>query len=52
MIEMTAPETKQYISENQAVILIDVRESWECNTAFIKGSIHIPISEFNTVGEA
>jgi len=45
MIEMTAPETKQYISENQAVILIDVRESWECNTAFIEGSIHIPISE-------
>tara|TARA_B110000259_G_C13821246_1_gene324797 strand:+ start:255 stop:572 length:318 start_codon:yes stop_codon:yes gene_type:complete len=45
MIEMTAPETKQYISDNQSVILIDVRESWECNTAFIKGSIHIPISE-------
>ena len=45
MIEMTAPETKQHISDNKSTILIDVRESWECDAAFIKGSIHIPISE-------
>ena len=45
MIEMTALETKQYISDNQSVILVDVRESWEYNTVFIEGSIHIPISE-------
>jgi len=45
MIEMTALELNEYISDNPNAILIDVREDWEYNLAYIKDSVHIPISE-------
>ena len=45
MIEMTAPELNVYIADNQNTALIDVRENWEYNVAYIEKSIHIPISE-------
>ena len=45
MIEMTALELNEYIANNSNIVLIDVRETWEYNVAYIKDSIHIPISE-------
>ena len=45
MIEMKATELNEYIAKNPKTVLIDVREAWEYNVAFIKDSIHIPISE-------
>ena len=45
MIEMTALELNKYIIDNPNTVLIDVREPWEYNVAFIENSIHIPISE-------
>ena len=45
MIEMKATELNEYIAKNPKTVLIDVRETWEYNVAFIKDSIHIPISE-------
>lgn len=45
MIEMTALELNEYIANNPNIVLIDVRETWEYNVAYIKDSIHIPISE-------
>ena len=45
MIEMTALELSKYIADNPNTVLIDVREPWEYSVAFIKNSIHIPISE-------
>ena len=45
MIEMTALELNEYVNNNSNAILIDVREDWEYNIAYIKDSIHIPISE-------
>ena len=45
MIEMTALELNKYITDNPNTVLIDVREPCEYNEAFIKNSIHIPISE-------
>jgi len=45
MIEMTALELNEYVNNNSNAILIDVREYWEYNIAYIKDSIHIPISE-------
>ena len=45
MIEMTALELNEYIANNSNIVLIDVRETWEYNIAYIKDSIHIPISE-------
>tara|TARA_B100001996_G_C18652715_1_gene590048 strand:- start:1473 stop:1790 length:318 start_codon:yes stop_codon:yes gene_type:complete len=45
MIEMTALELNEYVNNNSNAILIDVREGWEYNIAYIKDSIHIPISE-------
>ena len=43
MIEMTAPELNVYIADNPNTALIDVRENWEYNVAYIEKSIHIPI---------
>ena len=45
MIEMKATELNEYIAKNPKTVLIDVRETWEYNVAFIKDSIHIPISQ-------
>ena len=45
MIEMTASELNVYIDNNPNTALIDVRENWEYNVAYIEKSIHIPISE-------
>ena len=42
---MKATELNEYITKNPKTVLIDVRETWEYNVAFIKDSIHIPISE-------
>ena len=42
---MTAPELNVYIANNPNTALIDVRENWEYNVAYIEKSIHIPISE-------
>ena len=39
---MKATELNEYIEKNPKTVLIDVRESWEYNVAFIKDSIHIP----------
>ena len=40
MIEMTALELNKYITDNPNTVLIDVRESWEYNVAFIKNSMN------------
>ncbi len=43
--EITVTDTKALLDEGKAK-LIDVRETWEFQTARIEGSILIPMSEF------
>jgi rhodanese-related sulfurtransferase len=43
--EISAGELKLLRDEARELILLDVREPWECETAHIEGSRHIPMGE-------
>jgi rhodanese-related sulfurtransferase len=43
--EITAKEVRQRQERNEKLLLLDVREHWERDTASIAGSLHIPMSE-------
>jgi rhodanese-related sulfurtransferase len=43
--EISAAEVAQLRTENKPVTLLDVRETWEVNTASIPGTLNIPMGE-------
>lgn len=43
--EITAEELKSRLSRAETIILLDVREPWECQIARIEGSKHIPMGD-------
>jgi rhodanese-related sulfurtransferase len=44
-IEITPRETKELLARDGNVLLVDVREPWEYDTAHIEGSVLIPLRE-------
>jgi rhodanese-related sulfurtransferase len=44
---MNAKELKQKIQSNEPLVIIDIREPYECENGYIS-EINIPLSEFMT----
>ncbi len=44
--EITATELENFIEQGDAPLIVDVRETWEFNAGHIRGSKHMPLSQF------
>jgi len=45
MRNLSAPEVRARIDRDDDLLLLDVREPWECDICRIRGSINIPMAE-------
>jgi rhodanese-related sulfurtransferase len=44
-LEINAEDVKNLRQSGQPFMLLDVREPWEFQTAYIEGSVHMPMNE-------
>jgi len=45
IIQISANQLKQKLEGSVKPLLLDVRENFECEIAYIKGSLHIPMNQ-------
>lgn len=45
--DISCQELAARLGNNQSFCLLDVREDWEVDICFIKGALHIPLSELS-----